>query len=36
MAVYEALSNLNNHPTAEKVKEYVVKNILILPLAQSI
>ncbi len=26
MAVYEALSNLNNHPTAEKVKEYVVKN----------
>ena len=26
MAVLEALSSLNNHPTADKIKEYVVKN----------
>ncbi|HEX9252343.1 MAG TPA: transcriptional repressor [Ignavibacteriaceae bacterium] len=26
VAVLEALSNLNDHPTADKIKEYVVKN----------
>ena len=26
MAVLEALSSLKNHPTADKIKEYVVKN----------
>ena len=26
MAVLEALNNLKNHPTADKIKEYVVKN----------
>lgn len=26
MAVLEALNSLNNHPTADKIKEYVVKN----------
>ena len=26
VAVLEALSNLKNHPTADKIKEYVVKN----------
>ncbi len=26
VAVLEALNNLNNHPTADKIKEYVVKN----------
>ena len=26
IAVLEALNNLNDHPTADKIKEYVVKN----------